>query len=50
MQDKKLKPKAIIAVDLFSYARYRLLKKTAEDNNLFLVEDAAQSLGLISII
>ena len=43
---QKLKPKAIIAVDLFGLpARYRVLKKIAQDNNLFLVEDAAQSFG-----
>ena len=45
-QNKNLKPKAIIAVDLFGLpARYRLIKKIAEDNDLFLVEDAAQSFG-----
>ena len=45
-RQKKLKPKAIIAVDLFGLpARYRVLKKIAQDNNLFLVEDAAQSFG-----
>ena len=43
---KKLKPKAIIAVDLFGLpARYRLLQKIAKENNLFLIEDAAQSFG-----
>ena len=45
-KQKNLKPKAIIAVDLFGLpARYRLIKKIAEDNDLFLVEDAAQSFG-----
>ena len=45
-RQKKLKPKAIIAVDLFGLpARYRVIKKIAEDNNLFLIEDAAQSFG-----
>ena len=40
MQQKNLNPKAIIAVDLFELpARYRLLK-TAEENGLFLIEDA----------
>lgn len=45
-RQKKLKPKAIIAVDLFGLpARYRLLKRIAKNNDLFLVEDAAQSFG-----
>ena len=43
---KKLNPKAIIAVDLFGLpARYRLLEKIAEENNLFLIQDAAQGFG-----
>ena len=45
-KQKNLKPKAIIAVDLFGLpARYRLIKKIAKDNDLFLIEDAAQSFG-----
>lgn len=45
-KQKKLTPRAIIAVDLFGLpARYRLIKKITEDNDLFLVEDAAQSFG-----
>ncbi len=45
-KQKKITPKAIIAVDLFGLpARYRLLKKVSEENGLFLIEDAAQSFG-----
>ena len=45
-KQKNLIPKAVIAVDLFGLpARYRLIKKIAKDNDLFLVEDAAQSFG-----
>ncbi len=45
-KQKNLRLRAIIAVDLFGLpARYRLLKKIAKDNDLFLVEDAAQSFG-----
>ena len=41
-----LKPKAIIAVDLFGLpARYRILEKIAKENDLFLLEDAAQGFG-----
>ncbi len=43
---KNLNPKAIIAVDLFGLpARYRLLEKIAEENNLFLIQDTAQGFG-----
>ncbi len=42
----KLKPKAIIPVDLFGLpARYRLVDKIAKKYNLKVVEDAAQSFG-----
>jgi UDP-2-acetamido-2-deoxy-ribo-hexuluronate aminotransferase len=41
-----LKPRGIIAVDLFGLpADYRQLKTTAEKNHLFIIEDAAQSFG-----
>lgn len=41
-----LKPRGIIAVDLFGLpADYRQLKTTAEKNDLFIIEDAAQSFG-----
>ena len=43
---KGLIPKAIIAVDLFGLpARYRLLEKIAKENDLLLLEDAAQGFG-----
>jgi UDP-2-acetamido-2-deoxy-ribo-hexuluronate aminotransferase len=43
---KKLNPKAIIPVDLFGLpARYRLIEKFAKENNLFIIEDAAQGFG-----
>lgn len=43
---KGLKPRAIIPVDLFGLpARYRLIEKIALENNLFLIEDAAQGFG-----
>ena len=46
LHKRKLKPKAIIPVDLFGLpARYRLIKKIAEKYNLKLIEDAAQSFG-----
>ena len=46
LHEGKLKPKAIIPVDLFGLpARYRLIKKIAEKYNLKLIEDAAQSFG-----
>ncbi len=42
----KLKPKAIIPVDLFGLpARYRLIDKIAKKYNLKVIEDAAQSFG-----
>ena len=45
-KDKGLTPKAIISVDLFGLpARYRLLEKIAKENNLLLLEDAAQGFG-----
>lgn len=41
-----LKPRGIIAVDLFGLpADYRQLKTTADKNHLFVIEDAAQSFG-----
>ena len=46
INDGKLKPKAIIPVDLFGLpARYRLIDKIAKKYNLKVVEDAAQSFG-----
>ncbi len=43
---KGLKPRAIIAVDLFGLpARFRILEKIAKENGLFLLEDAAQGFG-----
>ena len=42
----KLKPKAIIPVDLFGLpARYRLIDKIAKKYDLKVIEDAAQSFG-----
>ena len=42
----KLKPKAIIPVDLFGIpARYRIIEEIAQKYNLKIVEDAAQSFG-----
>ncbi len=42
----KLKPKAIIPVDLFGLpARYRLIDKIAKKYNLKVIEDAAKSFG-----
>ena len=41
-----LNPKAIMPVDLFGLpARYRLIEKFAKDNNLLIIEDAAQGFG-----
>ena len=41
-----LNTKAIMPVDLFGLpARYRLIEKFAKDNNLFVIEDAAQGFG-----
>ena len=46
IKDGKLKPKAIIPVDLFGLpARYRLIDKIAKKYNLKVIEDAAQSFG-----
>ena len=43
---KKLKPKAIIPVDLFGLpARYRLIEDFANEHNLYIIEDAAQGFG-----
>jgi len=46
INEGKLKPKAIIPVDLFGLpARYRLIDQIAKKYNLKVVEDAAQSFG-----
>lgn len=46
VDEGKLKPKAIIPVDLFGLpARYRLINKVAKKYNLKVIEDAAQSFG-----
>ena len=46
VNEGKLKPKAIIPVDLFGLpARYRLIGKIAQKYNLKVIEDAAQSFG-----
>ena len=46
INEGRLKPKAIIPVDLFGLpARYRLIDKIAKKYNLRVVEDAAQSFG-----
>ena len=46
VKEGKLKPKAIIPVDLFGLpARYRLIDKIAKKYNLKVIEDAAQSFG-----
>ncbi len=43
---KNLKPKAIMPVDLFGLpARYRLIEKFAKENDLMIIEDAAQGFG-----
>ena len=43
---KNLNPKAIMPVDLFGLpARYRLIEKFAKENNLMIIEDAAQGFG-----
>ncbi len=43
---KNLKPRAIMPVDLFGLpARYRLIDKFAKENNLKVIEDAAQGFG-----
>ena len=46
ISEGKLKPKAIIPVDLFGLpARHRLIEKIAKKYNLKVLEDAAQSFG-----
>ena len=46
IKEGKLKPKAIIPVDLFGLpARYRILDQIAKKYNLKVIEDAAQSFG-----
>ena len=46
IKNGKLKPKAIIPVDLFGVpARYRLIQEIANTYNLRVIEDAAQSFG-----
>ena len=46
INEGKLKPKAIIPVDLFGLpARYRLIDKISKKYNLKVIEDAAQSFG-----
>ena len=46
LKEGKLKPKAIIPVDLFGLpARYRLIKEIAQKYDLKVIEDAAQSFG-----
>ncbi|MBX4335126.1 DegT/DnrJ/EryC1/StrS family aminotransferase [Bartonella raoultii] len=45
-KEGRLKPKAIITVDLFGLpADYAQIAKVAEKENLFVIEDAAQSMG-----
>ena len=45
-KNKGLKPKGIIAVDLFGQpANYNNLEKIAKQNNLWILADAAQSYG-----
>lgn len=45
-KEARLKPKGIVAVDLFGQpADYEKINKIAKDNNLFVLEDAAQSFG-----
>ena len=45
-KEKKLNPKAIIAVDIFGLpARYRELDDIAKSNSLYLIQDMAQSFG-----
>ena len=46
LQEGKLKPKAIIPVDLFGLpARYRMINDIADKYDLKVIEDAAQSFG-----
>ena len=45
-RSKGLNPKAIIPVDLFGLpSRYRMIENIAAEENLFLIEDAAQGFG-----
>ena len=45
-QNNGLKPKGIISVDLFGLpARYREIEEIASENDLFVIEDAAQGFG-----
>ena len=45
-KSKGLNPRAIIPVDLFGLpARYRMIEDLASQNNLFIIEDAAQGFG-----
>jgi dTDP-4-amino-4,6-dideoxygalactose transaminase len=46
IKSRSLKPKAIIAVDLFGLtADYDAIDRIAKENNLIVIEDAAQSFG-----
>lgn len=46
IKEPSLKPKAIIAVNLFGLpADYDAINEIAKDNNLIIIEDAAQSFG-----
>jgi len=46
VSDGKLKPKAVVTVDLFGMlADYRRIRKIADQHGLAVIEDAAQSLG-----
>ena len=46
LKDEELNPKGIMPVDLFGLAAdYDAIQVIAEDNNLFILEDAAQSFG-----
>ena len=45
-KNKGLNPKAIISVDLFGLpSRHRIINEIAKEENLFIVEDAAQGFG-----
>ncbi len=45
-REGKLKPKAIVAVDLFGQpAEYDKIRKIADEYNLFVIEDGAQGFG-----
>lgn len=46
INEGKLNPRGILAVDLFGQpADYEKINKIGEENNLFVIEDAAQSFG-----